>query len=130
MIKTEIQKQLTLMFGVVNTPPTNSRLIGDSCKQSSLVRVVLDSDHEQEENAPVQKKKEEQLPPPEHSPFEVIPGLDQRNLSSLFLNKNSKYQLPETSEVDASKMMSREQYQALFKSLDLTDANISLKKFI
>ena len=99
---------------------------------ASIRRSSKDSEPEQDEpGAVIQiKRKEPQIPPPEHSPFEIIQGLDQRNLSRLYLNKNNKYLLPEGSEMEADKMMTKDQYQTLFKSLDLTDANISLKKFI
>ena len=63
---------------------------------------------------------------PEHSPFEVIPGLAAsklNDLNNLIINKRIEGQLSL-----ADYMITKQQYLGLYKNVDLKNANLYIKK--
>ena len=97
--------------------PNDSRLQRrDETEEDQMNRLRLDPD------APPPLK----IDVPRHSPFEVIPGLHnakRAELDFLILNKRIEGQLSL-----ADYMISKEQYQGLYKHVDLRNANLALKK--
>lgn len=65
------------------------------------------------------------IPVPEHSPFEVIQGLDKK-LTKEIIQRSQTKNIEELTLADY--MITPQQYDNLYKSINLQDANLFLQK--